>query len=660
MGSINKDTCKYIQINGGDLVEFNPDEPFVNPNPGNPFTVRFYLEEELLNLDNEWEFNDKVKSVNLSKMRTGKLKSMKRTLFGSSVESVTLPVIDADNVDIDGFIEESKIDSVEINGNETLKNKILAQYNKEIIPLKYSLTYEGEDLTVGDTIKVTLERVSTPELFEEAEITLVCEGCEVENDKLVDNAETFKSVFDAIVIANECSIKAYINDELIGEFTISDIKDKEVEEPEPEVPEEKTDLEKLIDDLEEGGEVEVNNNIEITEPLNITKDTNLILNGNITSEKSGLVITGNVTISGEGSIVAGSGGDYTAVTISSGTTKIENGNFSVGADAKGLGNSCIYVTNGNLEISGGHFETEAEYNGRKWVINKYNKGTGTISISGGEFIGFNPAKPNTDDDATYVAEGYEAVNIGDNNWKVELSTQSKLTEGGDIEVNHDIITNTPLNVTKESTIDFNDNSIKYEEGVKYETSEDQCLSSIIVNAPEANVTIKNVNIESNKYGVEVNAGNVTLENANISTFDKDDEEDKDTKYGVGLYPVRAFGGTVTIESGNYLGATTAIHADGGKIFIKGGTFEAVTDSRYNKETKYNTTKDLFTINVQDNLINKETSKLTDFIEITGGTFINFDPANPTSEVKCQYNSFVPEGYKSVKREDVDIWDVVKE
>ena len=52
------------------------------------------------------------------------------------------------------------------------------------------------------------------------------------------------------------------------------------------------------------------------------------------------------------------------------------------------------------------------------------------------------------------------------------------------------------------------------------------------------------------------------------------------------------------------------------------------------------------------------------IIVYGGTFYNFDPAHNKSEndawIAAHPNGFVAEGYKSVKRDGENIWDVVKD
>lgn len=75
----------------------------------------------------------------------------------------------------------------------------------------------------------------------------------------------------------------------------------------------------------------------------------------------------------------------------------------------------------SLEVNGGHFESGcySTYNGktpRYWVLNIKNECENCkITVKGGEFINWNPAKPGTDDKESYLAEGYEVKATGKEN-----------------------------------------------------------------------------------------------------------------------------------------------------------------------------------------------------------------------------------------------------
>ena len=86
------------------------------------------------------------------------------------------------------------------------------------------------------------------------------------------------------------------------------------------------------------------------------------------------------------------------------------------------------------------------------------------------------------------------------------------------------------------------------------------------------------------------------------------------------------GGTVIINDGNYTASTTVVNVNGGKAYINGGYF--VDKDEYNGQ---------YLINHIDAM------KDSGLIEITGGTFVNFNPAEASSESPAM--NFVKAGYK---------------
>ena len=143
------------------------------------------------------------------------------------------------------------------------------------------------------------------------------------------------------------------------------------------------------------------------------KEATLDLNGKTIKNNSNSValdVYGSLVINGEGTVDGGEGGDNVAVwSRPGGKLTINDGTYTVGADANGSGNSTIYTTGGDVIINGGTFSTAAKYGGRYWTINKQNGSTGKVEIYGGTFPGFDPANPNTDDAASYLAPGYISV-----------------------------------------------------------------------------------------------------------------------------------------------------------------------------------------------------------------------------------------------------------
>lgn len=166
------------------------------------------------------------------------------------------------------------------------------------------------------------------------------------------------------------------------------------------------------------------------------KEVVLDLNGKTIKNNSNSValdVYGSLVIDGEGTVDGGEGGDNVAVwSRPGGKLTINGGTYTVGADANGSGNSTIYTTGGDVIINGGTFSTAAKYGGRYWTINKQNGSTGKVEIYGGTFPGFDPANPNTDDETTYVADGYKSVKKGDS-YVVMPENQSIVTTAAELD-----------------------------------------------------------------------------------------------------------------------------------------------------------------------------------------------------------------------------------
>ena len=118
-----------------------------------------------------------------------------------------------------------------------------------------------------------------------------------------------------------------------------------------------------------------------------------------------------VTLNGKtGGIDGGAGGDNIAVRADTGAEVIINGGvYTVGADANGLGNSTVYVTdNGKVTINGGTFSSKAAYNGKYYVLNVQNSAKGTFEVKGGTFKDFDPLSGDDNLGGNFAPEGYGA------------------------------------------------------------------------------------------------------------------------------------------------------------------------------------------------------------------------------------------------------------
>ena len=129
-----------------------------------------------------------------------------------------------------------------------------------------------------------------------------------------------------------------------------------------------------------------------------------------------------------GTIYGGKGGNNQVLNVSGGATvDIYGGNYTVGPNNNGQGNSCVEVAGlgGTVNIYDGTFSSEAEYNGFYYVLNttQTQGTTGAIFVYGGKFLNFDPSKgddtsttnggSNTSVQSSYLAEGYISVQDGE-------------------------------------------------------------------------------------------------------------------------------------------------------------------------------------------------------------------------------------------------------
>lgn len=108
----------------------------------------------------------------------------------------------------------------------------------------------------------------------------------------------------------------------------------------------------------------------------------------------------------------------------------------------------------------------------------------------------------------------------------------------------------------------------------------------------------------------------------------------DDAYAVDVQP----GSTLTIESGTIVGNISAVYVQGGHAYIKGGDYSIQQLDPTHQDER-------FTLNCLDSAYKDGSAT----IEVTGGTFNKFDPANNLAE--GENTNFCPEGYSSVKEGD---------
>lgn len=377
-----------------------------------------------------------------------------------------------------------------------------------------------------------------------------------------------------------------------------------------------------------GGEATLAADLVLDESVAVKSGKEVVLNLNgktvkNNSNSSAFDVYGSLVINGEGTVDGGEGGDNVAVwSMPGGKLTINGGTYTVGADANGLGNSTIYTTGGDVVINGGTFSTAAKYRDSYWTINKQNGSTGKVEIYGGTFPGFDPANPNTDDETTYVADGY--VSVGkDGVWTVlpgvkdAAALKSVFNEGGVVALANDLVLDRTLSVPagKEVVIDLNGKTISN--------------TADLWDVP--NKVANNWSLLSVKGGILTIKGAGTLQAKENDCYAVDVQD----------------GGTVVIEDGTYVGNIHAVYVQKGTAEIRGGKYSI--QQTYPEAAKaYG-----FVLNCFDENRKNGTAKIL----VSGGEFVKFNPADCVAEGAG--TNFVIAGYKSVAS-GTDVWKVVKE
>lgn len=159
--------------------------------------------------------------------------------------------------------------------------------------------------------------------------------------------------------------------------------------------------------------------------------TGLVVSGTVTVDFNGFTVSNvgtgyAVVVSGSdakvtlidsskeqtGGIYGGSGGNNQALRVQDGAkVEIYGGNYNVGGDPQGEGNSTVAIrTNSTVNIYGGRFASEKAYKGKYFVLNvqQTTGASGFIKVYGGTFVGQNPADGDDALGGSFVAKGYEA------------------------------------------------------------------------------------------------------------------------------------------------------------------------------------------------------------------------------------------------------------
>lgn len=420
-----------------------------------------------------------------------------------------------------------------------------------------------------------------------------------------------------------------------------------------------------------GGSITLSEDVELSEPLVIAagKDAVINLNGKTIKNSStgiAIMVNGDLTIDGDGNVDGGKSGNNQAVHVKSGAkVTINGGNFSVGPDANGLGNSCIETSGGDIVINGGHFESEAAYHGWYYVLNQNNSNPGTITVTGGTFVNYDPSTGDDSLGGNFVAEGYASVTASASplTYKVEKCTAEvkSCSDLYNLWADDKLKASYVLNIDNEITID------KYlspmNKTIKMTLSKN---AKMVANKNRTSVmTIcYGSTLDLSGYGTFTGPSNKTSGNLNTAAI-------KTEKGNLNIY------GNLKFEGGSGNITNNAVYVYSGTTNIYGGYFHAGLDKNgkanacilvdaWTSTSSYmraycniyggvfESEDPKYLLNIQDDV--REYCSLL----VYGGTFVGFNPADNIAE--GEHTNFVAPGYKSVETtyNGKQAWTVVAE
>ena len=309
--------------------------------------------------------------------------------------------------------------------------------------------------------------------------------------------------------------------------------------------------------------------------------------------------------------------DGSVITINSGNYKL-----NVGGNGRGMiysnDDEKVTVNGGNLWL--GNVGTKD--NGSPWIFNASGTGGKQIIVTGGTY--------NADinrqhwSDEVFVPETHYTANIGEGTYTIK--------EGAEAYVNTGMLTGpyyyrknigyATLEEAVAAAVDFKDSPVKLLKDV-------ELTETIVINGNGQDLTIdfneKQVTSSASPaFRIQKDA-NVIVMNGNMNT--------ENYNFILGASDATS-AGNLTIESGNYKGASSVVSVTNGLLTINGGEFEA-NESEWGSQYLINCI-DRYNINGSGIAL----------VSITGGKFHGFNPEDNTAE-NPQVNFCAP-GYGAVE------------
>ena len=408
-------------------------------------------------------------------------------------------------------------------------------------------------------------------------------------------------------------------------------------------------VELLSNVLATGGSVVLTEDIAISSPLIVsaTEPVTINLNGNkIVStesiyEKAGLASLISVsqgatlTIEGEGTVDGSAYDDY-AIEANGGTVNINGGNIIGSVTA-------AYITSngGTLNINGGTFSVPENEWGTTYVINRKEingQPQGEINVTGGTFVGLDPAAHAADPNApvNYVEDGYVSYESAPNVWTVvkadepvEVATpqafESIVAAGGSATLANDIT--------------INDEPTASQFSVSLTKAGTEVQQRIINNDVSIDLNGKVLTYKGNDILWRVVDGGTLTINGEVSGSSIVTETSNPTATTANGYVASANGGTINVNGGSFIckNTCTIFQTNGGTLNITGGRFEIPEND-----------DDYGHVYVLNNI-----DATTSTVNVTGGSFYKYDPSNSNSENPKA--DFVHEGY--TVKQNGDWYDV---
>ena len=374
--------------------------------------------------------------------------------------------------------------------------------------------------------------------------------------------------------------------------------------------------------------------------LSIKEPTTLNLNamiktpdnmGNNDNNFCALIVDADTTVNANanGGIDTGKNGGY-GINVRKGAKLTINGGYYYG------GGTAVQVQEGELTINGGIFAVEPYNNpnyGYNFLLNCYDpnreNGTAKIIVKGGVFKNFNPADNTAEGEHTnFVADGYTVVSrededSGDTLYIVLpvsdvlnfISQGEEVVLTGDLTISADLATSKEIKVNgSKATINANGKTVANTADI---WNEGTGAWSLVSAQGGAALTVK---------------GNGTFKAKENDCFAVDVQD----------------GSELVIEDGTFIGNVHAVYVYEGTAYIKGGFYSV--QQKYSDASK----ADEFVLNCYDDNRKNGTAKII----VTGGTFVNFNPADCQAE--GANTNFVADGYTvvSTRQTNGDVWYTV--